>query len=197
MTDSSLSLCALYHHRLLAQWLTALYHATLLLPPSTSPMTDSSLSLCARITTVYWAHLWNPVPHRKETNRLFFTYFFNIYNTVYNCIVPMGFLPWEIRVALPRGQCHATQPTVHAGCFSVSIAHRPLTRTTGSLTCEQILIHATAHGSVRTPYALKVDSGRKIPCRIEESNLRQRCASPMLCQLSYIPAPLFITIMYY
>ena len=135
MTDSSLSLCALYHHRLLAQWLTALYHATLLLPPSTSPMTDSSLSLCARITTVYWAHLWNPVPHRKETNRLFFTYFFNIYNTVYNCIVPMGFLPWEIQVAFPwesqLRHCCATQPTVHTGCSSVSITHQTLTYTTG------------------------------------------------------------------
>ena len=33
--------------------------------------------------------------------------------------------------------------------------------------------------------ALKVDSGRKIPCRIGESNLRQRRAGPMLYQLSY------------
>ena len=35
--------------------------------------------------------------------------------------------------------------------------------------------------------ALKVDSGRKIPCRTRESNLRRRRASPMLYQLSYIP----------
>ena len=35
--------------------------------------------------------------------------------------------------------------------------------------------------------ALKVDSGRKIPCRTEESNLRQRCAGPTFYQLSYIP----------
>ena len=33
--------------------------------------------------------------------------------------------------------------------------------------------------------ALKVDSGRKIPCRTGESNLRQRRAGPMLYQLSY------------
>ena len=41
-----------------------------------------------------------------------------------NCIVPLGFLPWEIRVAFPGEgqlwQSRATQPTVHAGCFSVS-----------------------------------------------------------------------------
>ena len=51
-----------------------------------------------------------------------FMYFFFFF-TFYNCIVPMGFLPWEIRVAFPRGsqlrQSRATQPTVHAGCFRV------------------------------------------------------------------------------
>ena len=35
--------------------------------------------------------------------------------------------------------------------------------------------------------ALKVDSGRKIPCRTGESNLRRRCTGPTLYQLSYIP----------
>ena len=34
---------------------------------------------------------------------------------------------------------------------------------------------------------LKVDSGRKIPCRSGESNLRRLRAGPMLYQLSYIP----------
>ena len=51
-------------------------------------------------------------------------------------------------------------------------------------------MHANAHGvctdTVRES-ALKLDSGRKIPCRTGESNLRQRCAGPMLYQLSYIP----------
>ena len=36
--------------------------------------------------------------------------------------------------------------------------------------------------------ALKVDSGRKIPFRAGESNLRQRRDGPMLYQLSYIPS---------
>ena len=37
--------------------------------------------------------------------------------------------------------------------------------------------------------ALKLDSGRKIPCRTGESNLRQRRAGPTLYQMSYIPTP--------
>ena len=37
--------------------------------------------------------------------------------------------------------------------------------------------------------ALKVGSGRKIPCRTGESNLRRQRAGPMLYQLRYIPTP--------
>ena len=37
--------------------------------------------------------------------------------------------------------------------------------------------------------ALKVDSGRKIPCRTGELNLHQQPAGLMLYQLSYIPTP--------
>ena len=62
--------------------------------------------------------------------------------TFYNCVVPMGFLPWKIRVAFPGEsqlrQSRATQPTVHAGCFIVSIIHRTLAWITGSLTCTQM-----------------------------------------------------------
>ena len=50
-----------------------------------------------------------------------------ILTSFYNRIVPMGFLPREIRVAFPGesrlGQSRATQPTVHAGCFI--ILHNP------------------------------------------------------------------------
>ena len=98
------------------------------------------------------------------------------------------------RVAFPRErqlrQSRATQPTVHAGCFSVSIIHRTLTWTTGALTYALMLMHAIAHGVVRTHVresALKVDSGRKIPCRTRESNLSQQRAGPTLYRLSYIP----------
>ena len=115
-----------------------------------------------------------------------FDHFLCQYFYFYNCIVPMGFLPWEIRVAFPESQLqqsHATQTTVHAGCFNVSIIHRTPTWITRSLTCPQMLMHATAHRGVRTHVresALKVDSGRKIPCRTRESNLRQRRDGPML-----------------
>ena len=73
----------------------------------------------------------------------------------YSLIVPLGFLPSEILVAFrwesQLRQSGATQPTVHAGCFSVSIIHRNLTWTIGSLTCAQTLMHAIAHGVVRAP----------------------------------------------
>ena len=45
-----------------------------------------------------------------------------------NCIVPLGFLSREIRVAFSGEsqlrQSRATQSIVHAGCFSVSIIHQ-------------------------------------------------------------------------
>ena len=66
-----------------------------------------------------------------------------------------GFLPWDIRVAFPGEsqllQSRATRPTVHAGCVSVPIIHQTRTWTTWSLTRAQVLMHATAHGGVRTP----------------------------------------------
>ena len=70
-----------------------------------------------------------------------------------NCIVPLGFLPLEIRVAFSEEsqlrQSRATKAMVHTGCFSVSIIHRTLTRTTGSSTCAQLLMHAIVHGVYR------------------------------------------------
>ena len=53
------------------------------------------------------------------------------------------------------------------------------------------IAHGGCTGTVIRESALKADSGRKIPCRTGESNLRQRRAGPTLYQLSYIPAPLF------
>ena len=40
---------------------------------------------------------------------------------------------------------------VRAGCVCVAIIHRTLTWTTRSLSCAQMLMHATAYGGVRTP----------------------------------------------
>ena len=67
------------------------------------------------------------------------THFFSI--TVF---VPLGFLPREISRGKPQRQSRASQPTVHAGYVSVSINHRTLTWTTGSLTCTQMLMRAIA-----------------------------------------------------
>ena len=55
----------------------------------------------------------------------------------------------------------------------------------------RMLMHAIVHEGctdIVRESALKVDSGRKFPCRIGESNLPQRRAGPTLYQLSYIPA---------
>ena len=118
----------------------------------------------------------------------------------------MGFLPWEIWVVSPEEsqlqQSHATKPTVHAGCFSVSIIHRTLTWTIGSLTRAQMSMHAYAHRGVRTHVtraqmlmhayahrgvrthvresALKAESRRTIPCCTRELNLRQQRDGLML-----------------
>ena len=67
---------------------------------------------------------------------------------------PIGISPMGNRVAFPGEsqlrQSRATQPTVHAGRFGVSIVHRTLTWTTESLTCAQMLMHAVAHWGVKT-----------------------------------------------
>ena len=44
----------------------------------------------------------------------------------------------------------ATQPMVHAGCFSVSIIHQTLTWTTGSLKCARLLMHVNAHNPIKS-----------------------------------------------
>ena len=116
----------------------------------------------------------------------------------------MGFSHGKIRL-LFRGESQqrqscATQPIAQSGCFSSFITHRTLTWTTGSLTCTQVVMHVIAKGGgggrgwvggdVRTHVrvsALKVNSGRKIPCRTEESNLRQPRDGPMLYQSATSP----------
>ena len=83
-----------------------------------------------------WVCYRKSVPQYDRSHFFSFFFFFGG-GTFYNCIVPMpvGFLQW---VAFPREsqlrQSCATQPTVHAGCFSVSIFLQTLTWTTGSLT---------------------------------------------------------------
>ena len=125
----------------------------------------------------------------------FFSSFFSFsFFHFYNCIVSLGYIPWEIRVVFPGEsqlrQSRATQPAVHSVCISVSIIHWTLTWATGSWTCAQMLMHAIAHRGVRTHVGeptLNVDFGRKVPCCTRDSTLRQRRAGPMLYQQSYIP----------
>ena len=70
-------------------------------------------------------------------------------------ILPLGFILWESQVVFPGEsqlrQSSDTQPTVHVWCFSVSVIHRTLTWTTGSLTCTQMSMHMIAHRGVWTP----------------------------------------------
>ena len=158
------------------------------------------LCVITRSTCIYVTPLLSVLAHpcdvQRERTHTFFLFFFN------NCIVPLAFLPWEIKVAFPRErqlwQSRVNQPPVHAGCFSVSIIHRTLIWTTGSLTHAQMLMHMIAHGGCRhggsmdtlKESAQKADSGTKILCCTRESNLGQQHAAPTLYQLSYIPAKL-------
>ena len=102
-------------------------------------VSSSSIAVIMRIIVVVVVTGASPVfitYHSPPQVFLFFVF------TFYDCIVPMGFIPWEIRVDFPGEsrlrQSRAAQPTVHAVCFSVSIIHRTLIWTTGSLTCAQM-----------------------------------------------------------
>ena len=85
---------------------------------------------------------WARAGHRKLCLHLFLN----------NCVVPFGFLPWEIQVAFPGEsqlqQSSTTQPMLHAGCFSITIIHQTLTRITGSLTCICDLFACITYGDL-------------------------------------------------
>ena len=74
--------------------------------------------------------------HQQQQNSIF------LYLYLYTLLSQWEFLPWEIWV-FPQGKPAVTElryPTlinykVHAGSFPVSVIHRPLTWTTGSLMC--------------------------------------------------------------
>ena len=126
-----MSLC---HHRHCCQLSRVCLYVTTAIGVNRDPITHNGRSK-QTITNIRGCHFRDLVEKYKPTAT--FTVFF----TFYNCIVKRGFLPWEIRVAFPGEsqlrQSRATQITMHAGCFSVSIIHRTLTWSTGSLTCTQ------------------------------------------------------------
>ena len=82
---------------------------------------------------------------------------------------------------------------VRAGYVCVAIIHGPQTWTTGSLSCAQMLMHAIAHGGVRTPkHSLhwKLTLGRK--SLVPPENRTCVCDVTVRCchQLSDIQSPL-------
>ena len=86
-----------------------------------------------------------PCPAVPAVQKLYLFIYLQLY-------CPIGISPIGNSGHFPHGKLAATvQPTVHAGCYSVSIIHRTLTWTTGSLTCAQTLMHAFAHGGVQSP----------------------------------------------
>ena len=81
---------------------------------------------------------------------------------------------------------------IYGACWVCLCCHNPLT---SDMDYMIFIMHTDVNAcdcargcsdTVREP-ALRADSGRKIPCRNGESNLRQRRAGPKLNQLSYIP----------
>ena len=111
-----------------------------------------------------------------------------------NCNVPVGFLPWQIPAAFLRGKLAAAEwcyPT-YGACWVFQCFHNP---PNSDMDCGifNVRTYVNACDCTRActdtvrESALKVDWGRKIPCRTGESNLPQRRAGPTLYQLSYIP----------
>ena len=115
---------------------------------------------------------------------LFVCWFFFLILQLY---CPTGISPMVNSCFFPWGKTAVTvtlpQPTVHAGCFSVSIIHQTLTWTTWSLTCAQMLIHAVAHS---LHWKL---TWRQFRCCTGETDLAQWRACLTFYQLSYIPTP--------
>ena len=120
-------------------------------------------------------------------------FFFFIYLYLNRCIVPLRFLPWEIRVTVPvesqLRQNLATQPKMHARCFTCfnippnsDMDYRVFNVHT------DVNAYDCTRGYTDTvrESELKVDSGRKILCCSRESNLHQWRAGPTLYHLSYI-----------
>ena len=112
-----------------------------------------------------------------------------------NCSVPFGISSMRNSGRFPRRKPAATKsryPTYGASwvfhCF-----HNPPNSDMG---CRIFNVHTDVNASDCTrgctdtvrESALKVDSGRKIPCCTRESILPRRRAGPTFYQLSYIPA---------
>ena len=120
-----------------------------------------------------------------------FDAFTSTYCTFHNCIVPMGFLPLG---CVPRENPAATESrySTYGACWVFwCFCNPPNSDTDYGIFNVRTDVNASdcTRGCTDTvrESALKVDSGRKIPCRPWESNLRRRHAGPILYQLGHIP----------
>ena len=120
---------------------------------------------------------------RMKTQTLH-TYIFK--NTFYNCIVPMGFLQWEIQVAFPwESQPRQSRFPTYGACWMFYCFHNP---SNSDMDYRIFNVCTDVHACDYTvkESVLKVDSGRKIHWRTGELKLGWQSAGPMLYQLSYI-----------
>ena len=142
--------------------------------------------------------LLGDMAERAETLLTFFFFFssdflLNFFCCWYNCIVPMGFFPWEIELPSP-GKPAATESRYpsYGACWAFWCLHNPpnsdmdygiFNVRTDVNACD------CAWGCTDTlrESALKADSGRKIPCHTGKTNQHRGRAGPMLYQLNYIP----------
>ena len=127
---------------------------------------------------------YNMLAGWTNTDQYFFCFF-------YNCIAPLGFLPWENWVAFPtesqlRQSCN---PTYHACWLFQCFCNSSNSDKDYKIFNVRIAVNACdcAKGCMNTvrESEFKADSGRKIPCRIRESNQPQWHTGPTLHQLSH------------
>ena len=145
--------------------------------------------------------LLNIFEHLSDLNMLRRTYLF--YPIIFfffflaSVLSLWDFSHWKFGLlCLWKASCdsHATQPTVHVGCCSVStILDGIFNMCTDVNACNctwGVLTHVRE-------FPLKVDAWIKIPWHTGEPNLPQWCADLTYQQLSYIPTPLWEIMMYF
>ena len=136
------------------------------------------------------SHLWGAWSPDHEWNLFFFLFFLS-----------MALSQWDFShekfrfLSLGKASCdsRAIQPMVHTGCFSVSIIHQTLTWTISNKDTDVNACDCTwgCTDTIRES-TLKVDSGRKIPCRTRLSNRRQQRAGSDALATELHPHPYLI-----